>query len=215
MPDVFTDLVARLADAPDVCAALDRLDALSRDLYWKQKQLTASIRALEAGIHIGLFAARDAAEPTRAEILSRVKTFAYNLASFAWLGWDEPGISITPAQVDQGHEAAKLNLRLAVELNKPALPLSRAHWMLGGHQLGARDYAAAITSFEAARATAVDAQSKPDELLAIAFSRLCQTIVDPSHQSSLQEALDQLSIVEHGPDFVAQVTTARRVYAGV
>ncbi len=215
MPDVFTDLAAHFADAPDACAALDRLDALSRDLYWKHKQLDAALRSLESGIHIGLFAARDASEPTRGKILSRVKTFAYNLASFAWPGWDEAGIAIAPAQVALGQEAAKLNLRLAVELNRPALPLSRAHWMLGAHQFGDRDFASAIASFDAARASAVDAQSKPDELLAIAFARLCQTISDPSRLSSVEEALQQLGTVEHGPDYVLQVTTARRVYAGV
>ncbi len=69
------------------------------------------------------------------KLRSGAKGCADDFASYAWSGWDEPGITITQADRAAGFDAARVNLRLAIELERGDLPTSRAHWMVGAYYL--------------------------------------------------------------------------------
>ena len=92
------------------------------------------IALARAGIHRALFEADrvPTADPDAAEALrGQAKTIAYDLGANLWPGWQDEGIVLTPADLTTGLEAARLNLRLAEQLGRPALPRCNAHWLLG------------------------------------------------------------------------------------
>jgi hypothetical protein len=122
--------IARLVQSGDTYAALQhvqregtpreiaaRFHEIVRDLYWSTKQLPAVVAVARGGIHyclIKMDEATDAEE--RAFFGSQAKMLANNLASFVWPGWNEAAVSPTTCDVAIGLDAAKLNLRLAIEL---------------------------------------------------------------------------------------------------
>jgi hypothetical protein len=211
--------IERIGSGADVLAAAKRFVEVMRHFYWKAKDLPAAVAFGQAGAHFGLFHA-SRVEATDAALATQLRGVAkglmFDLASFTWPGWDEPGIPITPADLAVGLDAARGNLRLAHELNKGDLPLSRAHWMLAGHQLCAKDYAAARGSYDQAARHAVAAGSKADELLCAGFARLVDLVQsgNTGQDAELQRIEEQLRPIESGPDFVQQIGTARRVFQG-
>jgi hypothetical protein len=211
--------IERIGSGSDALANAKRFVEVMRHFYWKEKDLPAAVAFGQAGAHFGLFhAARiqesDAALAT--QLRGVAKGLMYDLASFTWPGWDEPGIPITPADLAVGLDAARANVRLASELNKGDLPLSRAHWMLAGHQISAKDFAAARVSYKQAGRHAAAAGSKADELLCAGFARLVDLLQsgDADDDAELQRIQEQLRGLENGPDFVQQIETARRVFQG-
>jgi hypothetical protein len=133
-------------------------DQLLRDAYWKHKDLPLAVTLATSGIHYCFAHAKLAGDDaTRASFKSQAKTMAFNLASFTWPGWDEPGISITSADRARGLEAAKLNLRLAVELQKPFDKVCAGAWLLGAHLLAAGELDEALFHFRYAVPEAEDA----------------------------------------------------------
>ncbi len=125
---------AGFADDPAANAGL--FHALLREAYWKRKNLAAAVALATAGIHYGISRARLATTSSLAlELRSQAKGMAYDLASFTWPGWDEPSISPTADQMALGLHAAKFNLQLAIELQKPADKMRNAHWLLGAQLL--------------------------------------------------------------------------------
>src|SRR4051812_47986567 len=69
---------------------------LMLDAYWKHKDLPCVVRLAPMGIGFCFtHAHRDPALQT--ELLGVAKGMAYDLGSFTWPGWDEPGISPTAA----------------------------------------------------------------------------------------------------------------------
>jgi hypothetical protein len=212
--------IDQIARQDDGVAAAKTFVEVMRHFYWKEKQLTASIVFAQAGAHYALFQAARI-EPTEPAMASQLRGIAkglmYDIASFTWPGWDEPGIAITATELLIGLGAAKANLRLARELNKGDLPLSRAYWMLAGHHLCGRDYHAAEDHYELAARHAATAGAKSEELLAAGFVRLAGLFISPGN-AILQAQLDgiqrDLMQLENGPDFVQQMRTALRVFSG-
>jgi hypothetical protein len=136
--------------SPDAPGAVTAMDELMRDCYWKQKDLASSVKIGVAAASYALSAA-DKMSPDQSEVAAalrgKAKTIYYNLASFTWRGWGEIGIETRPYEITVGLDAARENLRLAVELKKGDLPMSRAHWMLAALQMSAKDFRAADYSF--------------------------------------------------------------------
>ena len=154
----------------DALAAVTALDELMRDLYWKQKDLPAAVAIGRAAAQHALTSATAFASANAdlaIGLRGMAKTFYYNLASFTWRGWGEEGIVITPSDEAIGLDAALANLRLAVELNKGDLPLSRARWMLGAQQISAKIYDDAAASFQKAAEHALAAKEQGEALLAM------------------------------------------------
>src|SRR5689334_18332785 len=106
--------IEHLERQPDPLAVARTYGDLVRHLYWKEKELPAVIAMARAGIQHGIAAARavEASDPDQAyQLRSSAKGLAYDLGSFTWSGWDEPGIIIDPSQEAIGLDAARANLR--------------------------------------------------------------------------------------------------------
>lgn len=189
-----------------------------RHYYWKLKDLPAAIEFGQAGAHFALFSAirADTSDSNLAyQLRSSAKGLYYDLASFTWPGWDARGIKISAGDLAIGIDAARANLRIAHELNKDDLALSRAFWMLAGHEMCTRDYDASRQSYHNALRHAHAAGSKPDELLSAGFVRLTELLDDQiaGEDAELNAILTQLQSLKDGPEFVRQITTAREVFS--
>jgi hypothetical protein len=199
-------------------AAKSFLD-LSRDLYWKQKDLSSTLAIARAGITYCLLRAldNDTVDSTLAyDLRSIVKGLCYDIASFTWNGWDEPGIVITTADLAAGFDAAKANLRLAHELKKGDLPRSRAHWILAGHYLSRSDRKSAADHYQQGERYAAAASSRPDELLNKAFAHLIDVLANPADRDAadrLTAIKSELKSQQDGQMFIDQLETAHRVFS--
>ena len=205
--------------APD--EQVQAFDLVLRHAYWNKKDLTGAIQIGQAGITRGEQLAAQFPEKEN-KIMSQVKGIYYNLASFTWPGWDEPDIKITPEQVQLGLAAAKENFRLAIELKKDALPLSRACWMLGAQEIAVKDYSSAIDHFYQAEQFAEQAvsregpqQGKGEALLARGFAQLASLLAKPEGpkiSADLDKTKLALVSLESGEFFVKQIDDAWRVF---
>jgi hypothetical protein len=213
-----------LSRQPDALAAAKSFADAAAHFYWKEKDLPASIMLGRAGAQYALAAAERLAtsDPALAsELRGKAKAMTYNLASFTWPGWDEPGITITAADLAVGLDAAKANLRLGRELSRGPLPLSRAHWMLAAHWIAAAEYERAREQFRLAARDAATAGAEADRLLCQGFEALTGRLAltdapDPAADAALRSRLDdvltRLGPLENGEMFVRQIETAGRVF---
>jgi hypothetical protein len=218
----------READSFAALAHLSRGEALAAatayaelvmHLYWKEKDLAGAVTIGRAGAQFALRAAQEVetSEPKRAEELrSKAKAICYNLASFTWPGWDEPGIAPTASDLRVGLDAAKANLRLARELDKGELALARAFWVLGAQHLANGDRDAASRAFSASAHHAEATGAESERLLAQGFCHLVELRASPNSpeaQGKLAAVKEALAPLEHGADFVGQLETAWRVFS--
>ncbi|MGV3721466.1 MAG: hypothetical protein ACO1SX_11210 [Actinomycetota bacterium] len=184
-------------------------------LYWKKRDLPAMIVVARSGIHYCLSRAKGAAEAEAADLRGLAKTMAYDLASFTWPGWNEPDILPTMADEAIGLDAARLNLRLAVELKRGAEPMLNAHWVLGAQQLPAGQYAGAIRSFEQSAELARAAKARGPELMATGYALLAKQLLAPAAETEKALAANAAALVKEkdGQFFQEQIATAQRVFA--
>jgi hypothetical protein len=149
---------------------------LVQDLYHRAKDVPLMLMIGRAGVQFSLHEARrhDGSDPALArELRALAKTIAYNLAANCWPGWEEPGIVITPGELEHGHDLARLNLHLAHDLQVTPDKIAAAYWLLGAHQLAAKETAAAVDSFEQSaklyeQAAQVDSQRMAEGYVGIA-----------------------------------------------
>jgi hypothetical protein len=138
------------------------------DFYWKEHSLPDLITMARAGIQYCLTKAQELPEDRSEEInklRSTAKAISYNLASFCWPGWEQPGIDIAPRDLAIGLDAAMLNLRLARELKKPAAAVSAAYWVLGAQYMAMAEYDEAMDAFVMARGKAREAEDEASMLM--------------------------------------------------
>ena len=208
-------IVEYLASHTDALTASQRCDELLRQLY-NERKLLAAFAMGRAAVQFGLSAAAREANPKRAEALrSAAKTAAYNLAANTWPGWDDPGVTLTSSDLAIGLDAARTNLRLARELNKPEIALGRAHWLLGAHQLAAGDRKSARDSFREASKHETAANEPGEAMHSDAFAQLCDLLEAPNDKQAderLAKALESLRKQKDGEFFASQVDSARRVF---
>ncbi len=194
-------------------ASARAFDETMRTLYWKQKDLDNAIAMGRAGVQFALQAGN--AVGADAGVLRGIaKSISYNLASFTWPGWDETGIVIARAHVKIGLDAARTNLRLAAELNKGSLAMSRACWMLAAQQLAAGEAQSSIQQFSAGALHATKAGRPADELLNRGFGQLAALLLsgqDP-YRDKLNKVIDALNSTEEERMFATQIKTAEDVF---
>ena len=192
----------------DLIQTLSRADQRMRDLYWKDKDLAASLEQAAGALALES-AAREAGE----EALGKVKTISYNVASFAWPGWAEPGIEITQEQAEIGMRAARLNIELGEELARPALPMSRGHWMLGGHLLTVGKSVDAARHFHEAVRLAEEAGEPGDIGISRACLAVARYLIEPCPETlaKIEEDVRSLAAVENGDAYTAQVSALLQV----
>jgi hypothetical protein len=203
--------IAALAGIQDGAAAADGFREAMRSAYWDDRDLQAVMAIAYAAAGRLLSAA--AADPESAgEARSYAKAMMYDLASFTWPGWDEPGVTIGPSEAGAGMAAARANLAMAIELEKGDLPTGRAHWMLGAHLLSGGEHAAAAGEFDRAARHSRRAGAEAEADLAAAFRTLAELAGgDPEAAPRLDAALQELGATDEGEAFVGQVETAKRV----
>jgi hypothetical protein len=213
-------LAELLASEAGPLAALETIGEVVAALYWRRKDLPRVVLAGLAGIGAGLAAAgRETDDAERARLLGAVKALAYNIGSFTWPGWNEAGISPGATDLAAGLDAARLNLRLAVELRKGDLPVSRGHWLLGAHLASFGEFGAARRHFEEAALYAGQEQNSGERALAQAFAALVGVAMAEgdnreramSHEQ-LRAAFTALSQADGGAGFAEQVRTAAGVF---
>ena len=213
MRDSYADIAA-LAEV-DLAAKPKAYSEAMRHAYWDDKDLSAAMAIAWAGIS-RLLALAHASDPEQAyELRSQAKALSYDLASFTWAGWDEPGIVITPPEARAGCAAARANLELAKELEKAELTRSRAHWILGAHELAAGRPDDARTNFEAAAtlAKAAGSEGASEAKLSRAFVVLSDLAAGAATAADLSAALDELRADPDGAVLVERVRTAQTALA--
>jgi hypothetical protein len=132
-----------------------RFAKLVRDLYWAEKGARGLVIIGQAGITFCLSRAEAlrAEQPERSrELLGLAKAIAYDLGANTWRGWGDEGVVIADADRIAGYDAARLNLRLGLDLERPKDKIALAQWLLGAHEMGAGDFEAALTSFRGSAA---------------------------------------------------------------
>lgn len=187
-------------------------------LYWKKKDLQSALAIGRGGMLLSL-ASAVRCEKENAELARKLtlvaQQIAYNMASFTWPGWNEPGIAITASDCAIGLDAARTSLRLVAQLNKGAIALSRGKWMLAGHELSAGNAPAARAHYAEAAQHADEAKSEAETLLCRGFEKLAELVGSPSDKQArkaLEEIKQRLPTVPDGKDFVQQIETAEEVY---
>lgn len=203
----------------DHVEVMDTYMELVKYYYWEEKDLPTVVMISRAGIQEGLniAASLEVNFPDESQaILERTRALAYNLASFTWPGWDEPGIKIDESDLAAGFDAAKVALRIGRELGLDELRISRAKWMLAAFYLAEKEYENARRYFDEGAEFAQNAESQADELLCRGFSALVKILINPEDnkaKSSLEDIKSQFADIEHGDSFITQIETAYRVFS--
>ena len=172
-----------------------------KDAYWKDRDIATAVRIGQWGIATGR-AIKDK------DAMGEVKGMAYDLGSFTWPGWDEPGIELSPDLIAQGMAAAEINLAYGEILRRAHLPMSRAHWLVGAHHLAAGDPESAVKELTTAEELADRAGSKADQLMCRGYRQLAAK----DGRADYEATLDALRKLEGGEELVGQLQTAARVF---
>lgn len=212
-PSEALALIERLEREPPL-VSVEAFDEAVRHWYWERKNVAAVRTIARAGIRRATMLADDAADPDEATRLrGTAKTIAYNLASFTWPGWDESGVTLTTADVADGRDAARLNLRLAILLGRPDKSLADAWWLIGAHALAVRNAAEAAEAFAEARAFA-ELAGEPGRIAMLdGYAALADSLGDGAPTDRFEEAIATLRGLADGASYVEQLETARRVFA--
>jgi hypothetical protein len=170
-----------LSRQADPLAAADIYNKLLKHLYYEEKNIQSVINMGRAGIQHSLSAAAASdSDPARAkELKGKARAIAYNLASYAWPGWEEPGISLGQEDVAQGLDAASAAARLSQELGLDALHQSRSDWMLAAQQMAAGDLPQAAANFKEAANLARTGDAPAEALLSDGFAALVSLLASP------------------------------------
>jgi len=201
--------VQRVTEEGTPRAIAERFQKLVSELYWQARDIPSVVAVAQGGIHYCLSRMNVDDNTERDYFGSHAKGLAYNLASFTWPGWDEAGIVLTSCDIACGMDAARLNLRLAIELGKPLDEVQNAHWLLGAHLLASNRAADAREEFR---------QCAPESHpLYAGYLLLADVILGAS---DAQQNFDDLmgSMRAQGDDQAefarSQLGTAQRVFVG-
>ena len=210
--------IERLEGAGSPRAVLMAYNLTVREIYDERRAIPAIVTLSRAGIDYGraqseLLAPDDG---ERSQLLRQVKALTYNLGSFTWPGWEGVDPGAFPPEVRAiGLDAARENLELAVELERPAAALSAAHWLLGAQLLAAGRLADARVQFEHA-ALAGEAAAEPGaELLGRGFASLTDIVADPldaAARAELERIRAALEALPGGSVYASQLAPALEAF---
>ncbi|MEK6222025.1 MAG: hypothetical protein N2D54_07230 [Chloroflexota bacterium] len=171
----------------------------------------------QAGIEFNTQKAQEAGDDALAdEYKGKAKALNYNLASYTWPGWDEPGFTDIPADIlALGLQAAQENLRLAIELKKEEVRVSRAHWAIGAQQIAVKKSDAARKSFQLAVNFAQKAGEAGDETLSLGFIEITTLLANPEDKAAaerLAEVKANLGKLEYADFYIKQLDDSLRIF---
>ena len=157
-----SEFVLGLADELDVVKVFENL---LLDCYWKAKSTERVIHFANTGIHYCLFkaCAGDGIDDDARELRFAAKRMATNAASFTWIGWDEPGVEISPEQMRHGTAFARYSVRQLHELEPTDAQLAFTYWFLGAHLIAEGSYMEALSVFGSARDYSASDGGNPDQ----------------------------------------------------
>jgi hypothetical protein len=203
-----------VADIDQVAAKITEHGRRARHAYWDDLDLHAAVAVAGQGIELADRWLASASAGAVRPILQALRAVAYDLGSFTWPGWDVAGITISDRHLHVGSEAARRCLALTHELGLTGLPLSRAQWLVGAHQLAAGDLDDAQASFILAGTEAASAGSRAEALLAEGYGAIIDMRIGAAAGGGrLDEVLAAIIQEEDGADLQPQLQTARRVFA--
>jgi hypothetical protein len=179
----FFDLVEKINQTGPPEAVAAAYHTALRDRYWKLHDLPGVIERGRAGILYCL----------AHSLRSQAKAMAFDVGSFTWPGWEEAGIEPTVDDLSFGRQCAALNLKLAIELNKPPDKVASAHWLVGAHALTAGDSIAAVGAFQAGMPLLTTGSPFEVYLRGCCAAGRLQAGDDPSIRNELDRAMQQLS----------------------
>jgi len=185
-----------------VLAEVRELHSRARQYYWEEKNLAMCRSMSEAALAVGIGS-------ESLEVLSATKAVCYDLASFCWPGWNEPGIVITEVDLATGERAAEDNLRFAIELERPDERLAYAHWLVGAYHLARGRAEAAQASFRTAHRFAESAEQPGLALLMDGYGAIAS---DPNDLPAITARL-RSEDPQNGAFYADQLDTALRVFS--
>lgn len=159
-------------------------------LYNSPKDVAGMVAISRAGIQYGLTEAERIREtdPEMASALrGQAKAMSFNLGANMWPGWRDEGIEITARDQQAGADAARLNLRLAIELERDELPMCNAHWLIGVHYLAAGDHVPATESFDRAVEHARAAEREDFEWMCRGYRRMNARLAERESETAKSE----------------------------
>jgi len=191
-------------------------------LYWTHRALPEFVRVQHEHLRrleATLAESTDAAES--AALIRAIGGSYYNLASFAWPGWNEEGIVAGDAELAAGRAAAARCLAIRADPAHVAVPfgysLSTSHWLIGAFHLTDGNKAAAAGQFERARDLAEP--GSPEQMLQTGYLALAQLAAQPAEraaEAALAAVLTWFASrkeVEDAASYRDQLVTCRRVLA--
>ena len=210
--------VLGLGDAQAVAVAFENLIL---DCYHEAKSIAQVLHFAGAGVHHCLAAALalDGKDDAAAGELRRAaKRMATNAASFTWPGWDEPGVTISPEQMQQGLMYARFSVRQLHELEPTAAQLALTYWYLGAQLMAHRQYTDAQGAFEAAHSYNQEQGDDPaGRLMLEGYTGLTKLLAGDGESggSEFRTAVTALQALEDEDArfYAEQLITARAVFA--
>lgn len=174
--------------------------SLVRVCYFQEKNVPLMTMFGRRGIQYGLEQAEQTDSPESADKLkSTAKEISYNVGVNTWPGWEDEGITITPSDLTIGLDAARTNLRLAIELKRDAVPMTDAHWLVGAQLLAAGETEKASEQFHQATEIAKKANLTDREWMVRGYIAIAQQLDQSTRtdgDAALQEATKKLRDLE-------------------
>ncbi len=219
----------------DLAGALDAIDRAAPGLpapmpetglhevaglcYWQHRDLPAYVALSRERLRrLELLAVHGNPDEQRRAVRALGGT-NYNLAAFAWPGWDEPGIRVGNAEREAGRAAAEACLAIRTDPANAEVPFgyspSMAQWVVGAWQLDAGDYVSARDTF--ARCITLDREAGADDALSRGYHNLARLLAGAEGAGAEWDAV--LAELAARPDedagfFRQQLLTAQRVFTG-
>ena len=202
-PAATLDRVVAVADQQDTFAAIAHVESLGepldvakeyaqlvQGLYNQKKNVPLMLHIGRAGVQYCLSEARRLDDPkseTAQQLRGYAKMMAFNLSVNCWPAWEDEGIVLARAEIAAGQDLARLNLRLAKELQRPADKIASAWWLLGAHQLAASEPQPAIESFAQAAALSGEAEQPEGVWMAKGYAAIAKRTLDASRDEGGKE----------------------------
>jgi hypothetical protein len=217
--DYLDHVVAETGAAGHAAVAPPGFREVARHLYWKHKALPEFVRLSQETIR--RLEAAVAADPGKEALIRPLAGTYFDLASFTWPGWEEPGILIGPEELVVGRHAADRCLEIRRDPAHAGMrfgySLPMAHWVVGAYRLQERDWEGARAHFGAARQLNRDANA--DDSLEAGYLCLVDLLERPGDPEAARgfdttiAAFDSHQGDEDAACYRTQLLTARRVFS--
>ncbi|MDP6442827.1 MAG: hypothetical protein QGG36_09185 [Pirellulaceae bacterium] len=195
----------------------ERYSELVKRLYEADRPLSAMTAAAYLAVHYCL--QKGGVRGDGADLRDAAKRIAYNASANLWPGWRDPGVEPAKSDIAAGRDLARLNLRLAEELERDDVVFGNAHWLLGAHHLALAERDEARDQFDES-ARRFEAGGKDAFVEMARGYRAIALMADQGRRAEGQLQLDaSVNALQQMPDdedaafFVQQLQTAREFFA--